>query len=549
MSLDAGGLAQMTYQPHNSFNSGLGMPTTGFASRRGTRPTAAPPSNISTINELRPAQNASPAPRTSRSHLLAGLRTAPKSPMYPSSAPPTQIQQPFHVDQNKYGMMDHKATHLGAPQTSVGGSFPGNQRYGVGNDSNHQMFTLPEILAPPEVQFGDEQEGDINPVEYAEVMAMKQHLAQQQMRLQQQLLQITAAQQQMQNMSLSAGLPQQYAQMQAATPNGLYNQQMRQNLQPIVSPVPGTPGIYSVYDPTTGQQSYMADNTFHEQPQSPPHMPSQRPLSNSPPPVSPAFRAQVSPPPEDNTPVRVYRSPSPPKPKATPPAEPQALPPPSANAFRRGHAKNLSSVTGLTSVADGPKSALPALGGFPQTPQTGTFGPGQARAGEHPIRQPRGPPSLEELVDKPTSKHEGSKNFITRQRRRAINNLVRAGLERRGASRGSNAIDSPGSGTPSTECELNFSGSSDNDSDSVASRSDPGAIGSERKKTTSRSEGRTSPDTPLTSASAGSEERFPLSSKATEMKADNKENTRNHPFSVLAGRTERFRGVGFDFQH
>ena len=72
------------------------------------------------------------------------------------------------------------------------------------------------------------------------------------------------------------------------------------------------------------------------------------------------------------------------------------------------------------------------------TPMTGTFGPGQARAGDHPIRQPRGPPSLEELVAKPTSNHEGSKNFVTRQRRRAVNNLVKAGLERRGASRGSN---------------------------------------------------------------------------------------------------------------
>jgi serine/threonine protein kinase len=54
--------------------------------------------------------------------------------------------------------------------------------------------------------------------------------------------------------------------------------------------------------------------------------------------------------------------------------------------------------------------------------RTGTFGPSQARAGEHPLRQPRGPPSIEDLREKPTTKHEGSKNFATRQRRQAVGN-------------------------------------------------------------------------------------------------------------------------------
>lgn len=155
------------------------------------------------------------------------------------------------------------------------------------------------------------------------------------------------------------------------------------------------------------------------------------------------------------------------------------------------------------------------------TPMTGTFGPGQARAGDHPVRQPRGPPSLEELVAKPTSNHEGSKNFVTRQRRRAVNNLVKAGLERRGAPRGSDSIDSPGTGTPSSECEIAFSVSSDDDNNSVGSRSDPGAIGSERKHLRSRAK----KETPVTTASVSSEEGCNLDGKVLERKV----NARNNP--------------------
>jgi len=91
---------------------------------------------------------------------------------------------------------------------------------------------------------------------------------------------------------------------------------------------------------------------------------------------------------------------------------------------------------------------------------TGTFGPGQGRAGEHPVRQPKGPPLLQELEQKPTSKHEGSKNFATRQRRRAVHDLVRAGRERRSDGRQPGS----GAGTPGSENEFNFSVSSDNDS-------------------------------------------------------------------------------------
>jgi len=119
-------------------------------------------------------------------------------------------------------------------------------------------------------------------------------------------------------------------------------------------------------------------------------------------------------------------------------------------------------------VDAGPRSAVTKTAGFPATPLTGTFGPGQARAGEHPTRQPRGPPSLDELLAKPTTKFEGSKNFATRQRRSAVHNLVRAGMERRRAP----GSGSAGSITPISESgEITFSVSSEDDSDSGRSGS------------------------------------------------------------------------------
>jgi hypothetical protein len=431
------------------------------------------------------------------------------------------------------------------PQTAVGGSFPGGQRYAM--NGNGQMYALPEILAPPTLEFENEQDED--PAVYAELMATNQYLAQQQMRLQQQLIQLTAAQQQMQNMSLSSGIgqQQQYFQSPMAPNNGYYSQQLQNGMQPIVSPVPGMAGVYSVFNPMTGQQTFAVDNGSQQQATHQSQM-SNNELSHSPPPTTPTFRAQVSPPPENIVPPRTL-SISPPMPSApkssSSPVDVNPLPPPSANAFRRGHTRGLSSVTGLAQNAgDGPKSSVPKSAAFPPTPMTGTFGPGQNRAGDHPARQPRGPPSLEELVEKPTSKHEGSKNFVTRQRRRAVNNLVRAGLDRRAASRGSNSIDSVG--TPSSECEITFSVSSESDNDSIGSRSDsqtsrPSPIGSERKEMKERSRDRNSTDTPITTASLSSEEGM-IGGKMVEVKIEEAEDTndkRKAPLLVLTDAAKR----------
>ena len=155
---------------------------------------------------------------------------------------------------------------------------------------------------------------------------------------------------------------------------------------------------------------------------------------------------------------------------------------------------------------------------------------------------------MEELVDKPTSKHEGSKNFVTRQRRRAVHKIVRAGLDRRALSRGSNSIDSIG--TPSSECDITFSiSSSDNDSDSVGSGNGSGSmsgrpspIGSERKEMKARSRDRNSTGTPFTSASFSSEDGTTIGGKLVEVKMDDKENMsdrRKAPLLVLTNAEKR----------
>ena len=541
MSLNAGGLAQMTYNPQNSFGNGLGVPGSGFASRgKGShikRLSVAPPTNISTIDETQQA-NPNPTPRTSRSHLLAGLRTAPKSPaVAPNSAPPTQLQDPSSA----YHAFSKENTQYsrGVPQTSVGSGFPKNQHDSYSMNASSQMYHLPEqILAPPALQIEGEHEGSgMDPEVYAELVATNQYLAQQQMRLQQQLINVQAAAQQFQGMNLGSGMGQNYIQSAITPVGGFYNQQLQNGMQPVVQAVPNQPGMYSVYNPMTGQHVFMMDNQSQQQ-ESQQATFSNQELSHSPPPLTPTFRAQVSPPPESTNPWNTARKPSPPRLTSSPPREVDPLPPPSANAFRPGHKKAASFAPGLSQEpSSAPRTGVPKSAGFPQTPMTGTFGPGQARAGEHPVRQPRGPPSLEDLVAKPTSKFEGSKNFVTRQRRRAVNNLVRAGIERRGISRGSGSLDSLS--TPVSESDLNFSLPSDNDSDSVGSRSGSslsnkhGAIGSERKELKGRSRERGSGDSHISANSLSSEDGL------VEIKPENKSEGRKTPLLVLTNAEKR----------
>lgn len=567
MSRDAGGLAQMTYNPHNAFAKGLGVPGTGFASRgKGAhikRLSVAPPCQITTIDETQPTN---PTPRTSRSHLLAGLRTAPKSPTFPNSAPPNQLQHYSGVQSRHSGTGQGMAARV-APHTSLGATFPGNQHGHLGMAGPGQIYSLPEqVLAPPAVPVGgSHDDAAIDPEDYAELVAMNQHLAQQRIYLQQQWKNVTAAANHLQSMYYNGGMFQQqaqYVQSPMAINAGYHNQPLQNGLQPIVQAVPNQPGVYMVYNPMNGQYGYVLDNNTPRAPAVSPSTVLNTELSHSPPPLTPTFRAEVSPPPDSSGPVAARRSHSPPKPPSPASAIAEALPPPSENAFRPSHKKASSFASGFGDVkpgaSEGLKSTLPRSAGFPQTPMTGTFGPGQSRAGDHPIRQPRGPPSLEELIAKPTAKHEGSKNFATRQRRAAVHNLVRAGMERRGASRGSGSFDSATSSTtPASESEITFSISSDNDSDGLGSHPDSlsgkpsvgslrsttiGAIGSERKEMRERSRDRNSTGGVSTTGSMASEEATAVGGRPVEVKGDEPtrmDERRKTPLLVLTNAEKR----------
>jgi hypothetical protein len=464
--MDAGGLAQMSYNNFPSSN-GLGLPGSGFASRRANAPNLKRLS-FEPTKQSDPQDNGAPTPRTSRSHLLAGLRTAPKSATsstFPSTAPPTQLQHntglagSIYADKESYG----------GPKTSV----YSNQQGGFNQLNNRQMYSVPEQpLAPPEILVDEHGQEQMDPNLYAQLVATNMYLAEQQQRLQQQLINVQAAAQQFQGLNLGMGnqMQQQFA-TPPVTPQNMYQQQqVKNNMQPIITPVMGAqPGIYSYYNPVTGQQSYFMDQSA-QQTQFMDQQVVQQSVNYSPPQQHGTPRFQVSPPPQSDTPT-FTRSISPPKKSQSPPSDHAPLPPPSAGAFRRGHRKanSMAISTDMPATFDGPKSALlPKSMGFPSTPTASGFGPGQARAGEHPIRQPRGPPSLDELIAKPTTKFEGSKNFATRTRRNAVHNLVRAGMERR------RAPGSAGSGSmsPVSEVgEVTFSVSSDNDSDSGRSGS------------------------------------------------------------------------------
>ncbi|CZR53017.1 uncharacterized protein PAC_02895 [Phialocephala subalpina] len=467
--MDAGGLAQMSYNNFPSSN-GLGMPGSGFASRR---------ANGTNIKRLSfeptkpsdPQDNGAPTPRTSRSHLLAGLRTAPKSATsstFPSTAPPTQMQHNTGLGGSIYSDKES----YGGPKTS--NNFGQQNTYGQLNTNRQsQMYSVPEqILAPPEILVDEHGQEQMDPNLYAQLVATNMYLAEQQQRLQQQLMNVQAAAQQFQGMNLGMGnqMQQQFS-TPPITPQNVYQQQqVKNNMQPIITPVVGAqPGVYSYYDPMTGQQSYFMDNS--QQQNSYNQQIVQQTVNYSPPQQHGTPRFQVSPPPQSDAPT-FTRSISPPKKSQSPPQDHMPLPPPSAGAFRRGHRKANSMAIGtdIPTSIEGPRSALlPKSMGFPSTPITSSgFGPGQARAGEHPIRQPRGPPSLDELIAKPTTKFEGSKNFATRTRRSAVHNLVRAGMERR------RAPGSAGSGSmsPVSEAgELTFSASSDDGSESGRSGS------------------------------------------------------------------------------
>jgi hypothetical protein len=431
----------------------MGMPASGLASRRGGQ-------NIKPLSfdAIKPADkdNGAPTPRTSRSHLLAGLRTAPKTAVAStfSHAQQPSVNHAFNRNANAgYG-----ASHdlYNAPKTAL--PRYGNQNHGLVHMS--RQYTPDQVLAPPEIQIEDPQE-QMDPNTYAQWMATNMYLAEQQRQLQQQLLNIQAAAQQFQHLGINNQFqqPQQFA---------MYGQNQVNGAPGMATPMAGQPNVYAYVDPVTGQQTFFMDQKVAAQLSAQyadhAHLAQLAMQQNA----AATPRVQVSPPPEHHS--GVFRSNSPPK-RYESPSEPTPLPPPSANAFRRGHKKasSLANANGLTVSIQDPKSAGagPKSAAFPMTPMTGGYGPGQARAGEHPIRQPRGPPSFDELAAKPTAKYEGSKNFAARTRRSAVHNLVRAGMERR-----KGPASSSGSMSPLSEsAEESETPITDNDSDSGRSGS------------------------------------------------------------------------------
>jgi hypothetical protein len=606
--MNTGGLAQMSSNNFASSHGGRGNnPLGGLASRRGgqnLKPLSFDGINNNDTNK----ENAIPTPRTSRGHLLAGLRTAPKTSTATSFGPgplSPLTTQPGHVRSMQNGASAHAGdappglygNYPQPPQTALpqlGGSsmrnrgfreqqqlqsqqtyeemhnkmvqdmqnmalqtaqanaFYANQNnaylqqnssfnanqgnngyqntqslsYHAADAYQREMtappFDINQILAPPEVIARDqllrEQGQDMDPRQYEQLVATNLFLAEQQQRLQAQLRSVQAVAQKHHENGTSHLYPAvanaqmlywQHGQDVAASAHNLDAQSYQDNLRALAQLQYETqPGIVQAsmgwYTTPDGRQYIDTVPPMHEQMKV--REAGVRALKEQEKrePGSSSFsawqqggpRVQVSPPNDSYQPGGRR---SPPK-QREPLPEVTPLPPPSANAFRRGH-KKASSIAPLNSALSNLSlgdSGLNSAGlRYPQTP--GGYGPGQARAGEHPVRQPKGPPSMDELKATPTSKHEGSKNFATRTRRSVVTNL-RAGMVRRKGT-GSSA----GSMSPVSEIEEESTTPiTDNESDSgrsgsgtlageeeCATGSKPsstyGVIGSERKNSGSES--------------------------------------------------------------
>ncbi|KAL9060627.1 MAG: hypothetical protein Q9162_000578 [Coniocarpon cinnabarinum] len=524
--MDAGELAQSSF--NNLSPNNFGVPNSFSSRGKGThikRLSVAPP-NMNSINENE--VDHTPAPRTSRAHMLSGLRTAPKVNTGTTSASAPYTQTHF----------GNEALHAQNVQPAYGTNFAGYGHNSYGGQMPQQVLSPDQVLAPS-FHMGTRDLSHMDQQTYNQYILTNMYLAQRQQQLQQQLMNVQAAAQQFQTMNLN-GQQSQYSGGPVSPTSSIYNQQLQNGMQPVVQAVPNQPGIYSVYNPMTGQQSFYPESALTQQdsPQSPEQQ-------NFQPESTFALRSDKSLPPATNNGATPWaRTATPPRQTPSPPQEVAPLPQPSANAYRPSHRRSISSLNKGGDVKPGPRSA-----GMPPTPVDGTFGLGLGRAGEHPVRQPRGPPAIEELKAAPTSKHEGSKNFATRQRRRALFNLVRAGNERRVARPGSAHDDLP---TPGSDSATPFgNSSSDGESDgtqataSLSAHSSfgslraaaGGAIGSEVKKMKERSRERDTFARRLTGDSNSSNEDKTNAGSGTER--------RRTPMLVLTSAEKRKSSMSF----
>lgn len=434
-----------TQQRSQVGQSTLGVPNSGFASRGKNH-------NIRNISVPVPTPQDQPSvttPRTARGQLLAGLRTQPKTPTTTPATGSFAEQMSNGLEASKYASMPRSAAF--APKTARGLGFP----------EQNSQFSSPALPTPPQSSPAIAMNGEMlydqhNLAEaqaYADMLAQTNYILAQRQQQMQQLLLAQQLQQQLAGLQLQ---PQQFNTPPISPGMGMYT-----GTPTSASMQTANGGMYQIYNPMTGQINYYVQPQQQQQQQSlqqqqvqqmNPAYQQHNTLQRS---VSPPIQQQLQAPSGSaslSSSRTSSRSRSPPKLPVSQPREPTTGL--SNSSFRKGHRKasSLSSCVNANNVEieEAPKTSVPKFSMLPATPQTATFAPGHA-SGTHPVRQPRGPPSFEEIKAKPTTKHEGGKNFATRQRRKAVFRLITAGLERRG-----NRSTTGGTMTPVSENDGGF---------------------------------------------------------------------------------------------
>ncbi|KAK6329659.1 hypothetical protein TWF696_003533 [Orbilia brochopaga] len=456
LSIDAGRPARMPYTMQQSYQHSNGMIGNGFASRSmaDSRRNIAIPSlpTISTsLYDESKTHMLSPLPSSrgsSRAQLLAGLRTAPKTPLGTEHAHildgnlHDDASQATPVDLNSPYKNQRMFSQTGVRGLASHGNMPANMARPLLLQEQLQDLTIGGFAAPPtppaSTALSYQTDGDYEAKLYADLLARNISLAQQQQLLQQMIVSQQAQQLQKANPQAhvqTSGVPSYSAPMMSPT---------------VYSPSAARHQPSHHYTPPNNQHFYLSQQSRNTQ-----GMHQGTPVSDQTPIATPASGSQVSlsSSPTTESPARTPSSRSSPSPTRgalngeRPHMQKTPSPPPvSLSKFRRGHKKciSLSGCNNMNpAITDsGPKTSLPRFSNVPSTPLNSTFG----GRGDHPIRQPRGPPALEEIVSKPSSKHEGSKNFSSRQRRRALTKLVNAGMERRGTKPAVGTLMGQGSG-------------------------------------------------------------------------------------------------------
>lgn len=207
----------MTYNNGNHVfsSTGFGNPGSSFSSRPRLNSkklsVALPPS----VNPICENQVDNPTPRTSRSHLLAGLRTQPKTPASPASAPFTYGQSQG-LGASQWADPNYDAYDQGFDLAS---------QYGM--NAGRQMYSLPEqVLAPPSL-CNDPEEMD--PAVLQQMQLTSLYLAQRQQQLQQQLANLTASAQGLSMTSNMGRSPYQQTPRTPQTSQSMFGQQPMQS--------------------------------------------------------------------------------------------------------------------------------------------------------------------------------------------------------------------------------------------------------------------------------------------------------------------------------